>query len=163
MATRHLSLRVDEGLIARLDREAKRERQTRSDFARTLIEEGLRMAAHPGIIFVSGPAGRRPRLARGPDVWEVARVYREYRGEGVKGITTTAELTGLHPRQIEIAGGYYDAYSEEIDQWLRELDEEAEVAMAEWERTRALDAAPPASSQRVTPPPEGGLRTYRRA
>ena len=35
------------------------------------IDEGLRMEAHPGIVFRNGPSGRRAGLAAGPDVWEV--------------------------------------------------------------------------------------------
>ena len=138
MATRHLSMRVEDGLVARLDELAKQERTSRSEAARMLIEEGLRMAAHPGIIFVSGPAGRRARLARGPDVWEVAAVYRVYAHEAGRGIATTAELTGLHPRIVEIAADYYDAYADEIDDWLRRQDEGADAALAEWERARDI-------------------------
>ena len=33
------------------------------------IDEGLRMEAHPGIVFRNGPSGRRAGLAAGPDVW----------------------------------------------------------------------------------------------
>jgi hypothetical protein len=51
--------------------------ETRSQLALRLIDEGLRMDAHPGIVFRPGPAGRRPGLMAGPDVWEVARVLRE--------------------------------------------------------------------------------------
>lgn len=33
------------------------------------------MADHPGLVFREGPTGRRPRLAGGPDVWEVIETF----------------------------------------------------------------------------------------
>jgi hypothetical protein len=42
-----------------------------SPLAERLIDEGLRMDDHPLIVFRSGPAGRRPALAGGPDIAEV--------------------------------------------------------------------------------------------
>ena len=41
-----------------------------------LVDEALRMAEHPGVIFRSGPTGRRAALAGGPDVWEVIRAIK---------------------------------------------------------------------------------------
>lgn len=82
MSTRYLSLRVGGETFERLEAESRRAGKTRSEFVRTLLEEGLRMEAHPGIVFRSGPAGRRPGLAGGPDVWEVVRVSR---GVGARG------------------------------------------------------------------------------
>ncbi|RIK35567.1 MAG: hypothetical protein DCC58_20330, partial [Chloroflexi bacterium] len=55
---------------------------TRSHLARKLLDEGLRMQAHPGVVFRSRPAGRRAGLALGPDIWEVARVFRQLDATG---------------------------------------------------------------------------------
>ena len=44
-----------------------------SGAAALLVEEGLRMDAHPGVLFREGAAGRRAVLVGGPDVWEVIR------------------------------------------------------------------------------------------
>jgi hypothetical protein len=41
--------------------------------AQRYIDEGMRLDRHPGIVFRDGPAGRRPVVAGGPDVWEVVR------------------------------------------------------------------------------------------
>ena len=38
-----------------------------SSAANRLVDEALRMAEHPGVIFRSGPTGRRAALAGGPD------------------------------------------------------------------------------------------------
>ena len=45
--------------------------------AQRLIDEGLRIADHPGVIIKEGPSGRRAALAYGPDVWEVIKFLRE--------------------------------------------------------------------------------------
>src|SRR6266513_3036088 len=50
-----------------------------SSAANRLVDEALRMAEHPGVIFRSGPTGRRAALAGGPDVWEVIRAVKSAR------------------------------------------------------------------------------------
>src|SRR5260370_13847994 len=47
-----------------------------SSAANRLVDEALRMAEHPGVIFRPGPTGRRAALAGGPDVWEVIRAIK---------------------------------------------------------------------------------------
>jgi hypothetical protein len=136
--SRHLTLRLDPDTLERLDAQSQRAGQARSELARTLLEEGLRMQAHPGIVFRSGPAGRRPGLAGGPDVWEVARVLRGVGAKGEAAVTRTAELTGLSPAQVRVALRYYAEYPREIDDWLRRVDEEAEWAEAAWRREQDL-------------------------
>ena len=41
-----------------------------SSVAARLVDEGLRMDEHPGVMFRDGPTGRRAVLVGGPDVWE---------------------------------------------------------------------------------------------
>src|SRR5262252_9719436 len=55
-----------------------------SSAANRLVDEALRMAEHPGIIFRPGPTGRRAALAGGPDVWEIIRAVRSARAEEPK-------------------------------------------------------------------------------
>ena len=129
MPSHHLTLRIDADAFQRLDSESRRTRRTRSDVARTLIEEGLRMESHPGIVFRDGPAGRRAGLNSGPDVWEVMRVYRDV--EGSKS-TRTSELTGVPEHQVIIARRYYSEYQDEINNWIRMVDEGSERAEAAW-------------------------------
>ncbi|HUG13685.1 MAG TPA: hypothetical protein VMM78_01605 [Thermomicrobiales bacterium] len=75
MADRRLSVRSSIPTFERLDRESRRRGQSRSELARTLLDEGLRMAARPGITFRPGPLGRRPGRIDGLAVWEIARVF----------------------------------------------------------------------------------------
>jgi hypothetical protein len=138
MATRHLSFRIDSETFDELTALSRQSGETRSHLAKTLLEEGLRMRAHPGIIFRSGAVGRRPALVDGPDVWTVARVLRDVESRGEAALCETAELTGLRLDQVETVARYYAEYQDEIDEWLRRLDEYAEQARAAWEREQAL-------------------------
>lgn len=45
---------------------------------RRVAEEWWAMQEYPAITFADGVSGRRARLRSGPDVWEVASVWREY-------------------------------------------------------------------------------------
>ncbi len=92
------------------------------------------MERHPGIVFRSGPTGRRAGLMSGPDVWEVVRavVGDENTREHI------AEQTGLTPEQVGVARRYYAEYSDEIGAWIRMVDEEAERAESDWRREQEL-------------------------
>ncbi len=138
LASRHLSLRLDLDTFERLEDRSRQSGQSRSELARVLLDEGLRMEAHPGIVFRSGPAGRRPGLAAGPDVWEVVRVFQEVDTRGEEAVRRLAELTGLLPEQVSTAIRYYADYRTEIDDWIRRVDEEAARAEAVYRRTRDL-------------------------
>lgn len=138
MASRHLSLRLEADTFHRLEARSRISGQSRSQIAKTLLDEGLRMEAHPGIVFRSGPAGRRPGLASGPDVWEVARAFGAGAGHGDEAVRATAELADLALEQARTALRYYAEYREEVDDWMRRVDEEAARAEAIWQRERDL-------------------------
>jgi hypothetical protein len=108
----------------------------RSELINRFALEGLRMDAHPGIVFRAGPAGRRPGLVGGPDVWEVARLLREVEPRGEAAIPVTAEATGLTVEQVTAALNYYAAFRDEIDEWIEDIDREAEWMEQAW-RQRA--------------------------
>jgi hypothetical protein len=107
MASHKISFRIDPIMFERLDALGRSLGSTRSPVARTLVEEGLRMETHPGIVFRSGPAGRRPSLASGPDVWEMARVLGNVDASGEDAIRQTAELTGLTLEHIRTVARYF--------------------------------------------------------
>jgi hypothetical protein len=138
MSSRHLSLRLESDTFERLEAESRRVGQTRSQLAKTLLDEGLRTAAHPGIVFRWGPAGRRPGLANGPDVWEVARLLQAVRPSNDEELGKLAELSGLTADQVRTALTYYAEYRDEVDEWLRRVDDEADRAAAARDRERAL-------------------------
>lgn len=121
--SRMISMRVPDDVDERLARAASG--GSRSALAVRLIDEGLRMEAHPGIVFRPGPAGRRAALSDGPDVWEMARVVRET-GSDETGLAEAAELTGRALRQMRIVAGYYSEFKAEIDGWLARVDELAD-------------------------------------
>jgi len=138
MPSKLFSIRMDTATTAQLEARARMTREPKSRLARRLIEEGLRMEAHPGIVFRDGPVGRRPAVMGGPDVWEVARVIRDVAERGEPLIDTVVELTGLMPHQVQAALGYYTEHREDIDEWIQRVDDEAERAEAAWLREHEL-------------------------
>ncbi len=138
MSSRHLSLRLDPDTFNRLEDRSRQSGQSRSELARALLDEGLRMETHPGIVFRSGPAGRRPGLAAGPDVWEVVRVFQDMDTRGEEALPRLVALTGLLPEQVSTAIHYYADFRAEIDEWIRRVDDEAARAEAAYRRTRDL-------------------------
>lgn len=138
MTTRHLSIRIDSGTFDRLSAESRRTHRSKSELAKTLLEEGLRMEAHPGIVFRPGPAGRRAGLAAGPDVWELVGALRGATDSGDALIKRIARDLALTPSQVQDALGYYAEFREEIDRWIEEQDAEAKQAFAAWQREQAL-------------------------
>lgn len=138
MASKQASIKLGDDIVERLDEESRRTGRSRSEIAKTLLEEGLRMRAHPGILFRPGPTGRRPALVAGPDIWCVARVIRGTKGTPEHVLKRTVKLTGLRPDQVEVAMKYYAEYRAEIDEWLGRLDEEANLAEDEWRRQQGL-------------------------
>jgi hypothetical protein len=138
------SVRFEESTDAQLASfVARRPGLSHSSAAALLVEEGLRMDAHPGVLFREGPAGRRAAVAGGPDVWEVVRAIRsardaEPRLDGADLLAVVAEGTGLSDRTLQVAIAYYADYPLEIDALLDDAARvEAETAVAV-ERRRAL-------------------------
>ena len=86
------------------------------------------MDEHPGVIFRQGPAGKRPGLISGPDIWEVARVLRDLPLSGDELVQEAADLTGLPTDQVRVAHGYYIAHPDEIEAWVDVVDVEAKAA-----------------------------------
>lgn len=120
-----LSIRMPDKTREQLEATAEARGETRSALMQRYIEEGLRMDRHPGIVFRPGPAGRRPALAGGPDVWEVVRVVQNVEARGDRAIAEAASWLGLSAAQVRIAVEYYADYPAEIDSWLAKVDAQA--------------------------------------
>lgn len=111
--------------------------------ANMLVDEGLRMMEHPGVIFRTGPTGRRAGLATGPDVWEIVRAVRSARvaepdlGEREL-LEMVAENTGVPVRLIRVATGYWASYPDEIDAEVAAADAAEENAERAWRREQEL-------------------------
>jgi hypothetical protein len=128
------TLRMKSHTRAALERQAERTRTPKTALAERYVEEGLRMDAHPGIVFRDGPAGRRAGLAGGPDVWQVIEVFLA-EGRSVGG---TADNLELPTRLVDAAVGYYADYPEEIEARIESNRRAAEEAEAAWRRRQAL-------------------------
>ena len=120
-----LSIRMPDDTREQLEATAEAHGETRSALMQRYIEEGLRVDRHPGLGFRPGPAGRRPALAGGPDVWEVARVVQNVETRGDRAIAEAASWLGLSAAQARIAVEYYADYPAEIDAWLARVDAQA--------------------------------------
>jgi hypothetical protein len=134
-----LSIRFDARLLQRLRRRAQSvPGATASGMAQRLVDEGLRMADHPGVVFKDGPSGRRAAVAFGPDVWEVVKVLRELDERGETAVAAAAELLALPEAKVRVAMHYYGAYPEEIDAEVDEADRVSAEAEHAWQVERRL-------------------------
>ena len=139
--TTPLSIRFTPSLLARLRQRARAvPGASAAGLAQRLIDEGLRMADHPGVIFKDGPSGRRAALAYGPDVWEVIKFLREIDERGPAAIDAAAEVFAVDTSRISTAISYYGDYSDEIDAEITEAEEASARAEAAWRVQQRLIA-----------------------
>jgi hypothetical protein len=139
--TTPLSIRFAPSLLARLrQRASATPGASAAGLAQRLIDEGLRMADHPGVIFKDGPSGRRAALAYGPDVWEVIKFLREVDERGPAAIEAAAEVFSIDASRINTATSYYGDYSDEIDAEIAEADEASARAEEAWRVQQRLIA-----------------------
>ena len=114
-----------------------------SSAANRLVDESLRMAEHPGVIFRSGPTGRRAALAGGPDVWEVIRAIKSARAAepGLNSddlVSLVSDNNGIALRLVDTAVRYWAAYPGEVDAEIAAADAAEEAAEQAWLRERQL-------------------------
>jgi uncharacterized protein (DUF433 family) len=139
MPSAQRSLRVPE----ELDREIRREIEFRGerDWSKgvvSLMEEAVRAARVPGIVFVQARGARRPAIAfSGLEVWEIIGTWKEA-GE------SWAELVRAYPdlseNQLRAAIAYYRAWPAEVDERLaREAYWTPERVAEELPFTRRVD------------------------
>jgi len=87
------------------------------------------MDDHPLVRFVEGPAGRRAHLVgTGKDVWEVIATVRDNDGDRAGAAHYLDVSLGL----VQAAVAYYGAFPDEIDEWVRLNEQEAQDAHAAW-------------------------------
>ncbi len=134
-----LSIRFKrEGAYERLRRHAAQHAEPISALGERLIDEGLRMADHPGIVFRDGPTGRRAGLAAGPDVWEVVVLLRGLRGSVERRFVKAADQLGLAVEQVRAASRYYAEFTDEIDAEVAFNEDVADRELATWQAERRL-------------------------
>jgi hypothetical protein len=128
----------DEPLHLRLKGSAQRHKVGISTLAERLIDEGLRMEAHPMVAFRDGPAGRRPVLVGGPEVADVIGAIIGGDVPSAQRRIRAAELLSLSEPLVDAALAYYADYSDEIDTALELRAELANTAEASWRRQQEL-------------------------
>jgi hypothetical protein len=111
--------------------------------ANLLVDEGLRMAEHPGIVFREGPSGRRAGVAGGPDVWEVIRAVKSARANHTELpeddlLALVAANAGVPLRRLLIAVGYWANYPVEIETEIGVAEDAETSAEAALSRQRDL-------------------------
>lgn len=122
-----LSIRLKPDALQRLYFQAQLESIPPRTLAQRLIEEGLRMEAHPLIGFANGPTGRRAVVrGTGADVWEMIQALQAHDGD----IDALVESSGKAREAIDAAIAYYGAYP-------REIDDRIEANRIAYERGRA--------------------------
>lgn len=112
--TANVSVRMNRETAARIRARAEARGERLSDALRRYAEEGDRAESHPGIVFRSGPSGRRAGLAGGPDVWEVCWAAREL-GGWKQVAERLAEQLSLTPDRVGVALRYEAEFPEEIE------------------------------------------------
>lgn len=120
MASSTVATRLPEALLREITRYAKRRRIGPSEALRAIVDEWVTMAKYPGIEFRDGPAGRRPGLRGGPDVWELVLVAREV-GSGAEALRG---YFGSH-LSAEVIGqtlSYAAEHREDVEAWVEEND-----------------------------------------
>ncbi|MXW60489.1 MAG: CopG family transcriptional regulator [Acidimicrobiaceae bacterium] len=134
-----VSIRFSEvPLHKRLKDSAARRRLAISTLAERLIDEGLRMEAHPGVMFREGPTGRRAVLVGGPEVSDVIASMIGGDVPVTDRRARTAELMGLSLPTVDAALAYYADHTEEVDTEIAARDRAASEAEAAWRRQRTL-------------------------
>lgn len=117
MTTKARGVRVPEELDREIAREAEARGKSWSATTTELLEEAVRMRRAPGVVFLTGPAGRRAVLAgTGLDVWEVIATWREA-GESFDVLKES--YPWLSEIQLRAALGYNRLFPAEIEERLR--------------------------------------------
>jgi hypothetical protein len=138
------SIRFDPDVLRRLNAYvAAHPGTTLSSAGNRLVDEALRTSEHPLIIFRDGPAGRRARLAAGPDVWQVIRAVRsarraEPRLSSDRIVALVSETSGVPEALIRAAIAYWADYPAEVDAFVARADDEEAQARRRWEREQGL-------------------------
>ncbi|HET6950526.1 MAG TPA: hypothetical protein VFI47_09130 [Acidimicrobiales bacterium] len=110
------SYRLADELKRRLAAHASAEGISETSLVSRILDEALRTADHPGIVYRDGPGGRRAALAGGPDVWQVVGAVRHAPGRGEAKVAGAAEQMDLPARLVRLAIDFAAAHPQEIEQ-----------------------------------------------
>ena len=110
-----VSYRLDPRLKDRLAERAHDEGISEESRVTRFLDEGLKTSAHPGIVYRTGPAGRRAAVAGGPDVWEVVVATRHTRQRGDARVGATAEQLGVPEQLVRTAVAFAAVHPDEVE------------------------------------------------
>lgn len=129
MQTVQKSLRIPVDRAAAVERVGRDRGLDFSGAANELLEEALRMQRCPGVVFTTGPAGRRATLAgTGIDVWEVIATWKSLASDRRR---LQRAYSHLAEALLRTALSYYELYPAEIDE---RLQQESDWSVARLER-----------------------------
>jgi hypothetical protein len=131
-------IRIDTDTLNALRQLSEKSGEPMVRLAQRYLDEGMRLDRHPGILFRTGPAGRRAVVVGGPDVWEVIAAARGARERGEARIRVLSRRLGVPEDRIRIAVRYYAEYPEEVDRFIQANETEAEQLERTLERERRL-------------------------
>lgn len=106
-------MRAAKDTIRALEEEARRYRMPPRTLAEQMVEEGIRMRRHPGIVFIERGSGHRDAVLAGRprlSVWMIVDIFRQN-----KSLEVTGRWVSLDAGSIERALAYARDYPEEID------------------------------------------------
>lgn len=138
------SIRFDPAVLRRLNAfVAANPGTTLSASGNRFVDEALRSHEHPLVIFRDGPAGRRARLAGGPDVWELIRaVHATRRAEpalsSAEVVDLVADTSGVSETLVRAAVAYWADYPDDVNSLVARADQEEEQGRRRWEREQGL-------------------------
>lgn len=114
------TMRAARGSIRALEEEARRYHIPARTLAEVMLEEGIRMRRHPGVVFVDRGGGRAAVLAGRPrlSIWQIAETARASRSRAA-----AARELSLDGSEIQRALAYAAAYADEIDEEIHANDE----------------------------------------
>ncbi|MDR2565597.1 MAG: hypothetical protein LBC97_05975 [Bifidobacteriaceae bacterium] len=138
MSTVPLSIRFKASVLERLRRCAKAQGTTPSGLVQELVDEGLAMRETPGIVFRSGPSGRRAGLAAGPDVWEIVAAVKETAGNPGEKVASAGDELGLSESAVNLALSYYSRHPTEIEEEIAENERASGEAFAAWQARQTV-------------------------
>lgn len=99
----------------RLRRQARAGDVSVSALAERLIDEGLRQARHPRVVFRDGPTGRRAALTAGPEVVDVITYLVEGDVPLDERRSRAAANLCISAADVDAALAYYADFTAEID------------------------------------------------
>jgi uncharacterized protein (DUF433 family) len=121
---RVFSIRVKDSTVRALQEEAARYQTAPRTLAEQMVEEGVRMRRHPGIVFVEHAGGRRdaalatrPRLS----VWQIVGTVR-----ASTSVAAAARYLSVEVPAVERALAYSKEHPDEIERQIAANDAETE-------------------------------------